>query len=111
LKKALAKHVPKEILDRRKVGFPNPSATWLRHDLKDLFADILLDSRSLSRGYFRKAAIRDLFARNSESSPHSAEIFSLVVLELWHRTFIDHHEIRSSPVPSGNLNPISVSAD
>jgi asparagine synthase (glutamine-hydrolysing) len=111
LKKALAKHVPKLILDRRKVGFPNPSATWLRHDLKDLFADILLDSRSLSRGYFRKAAIRDLFARNSESSPHSAEIFSLVVLELWHRTFIDHHEIRSSPVPSGNLNPISVSAD
>jgi asparagine synthase (glutamine-hydrolysing) len=106
LKKSLAKHVPKEILDRRKVGFPNPSVSWLRHDLKDLVADILLDSKSISRGYFRKQAIEELIERNSESNPYTAEIFSLVVLELWHRAFIDQQKTPSSPAPGES--PISV---
>ena len=58
LKNALAKHVPREILYRRKVGFPNPSVNWLRDDLKEMVSDILLDSRSISRGYFRKGSGR-----------------------------------------------------
>jgi asparagine synthase (glutamine-hydrolysing) len=100
LKKALAKHVPREILDRRKVGFPNPCASWLRGDLKDMVADILLDSRSISRGYFRKEAIERLIKRNSRSSRYTAEIFSLVVLELWHRAFVDRQEIPLSAMPA-----------
>jgi asparagine synthase (glutamine-hydrolysing) len=106
LKKSLAKHVPKEILDRRKVGFPNPSVSWLRHDLKDLVADILLDSKSISRGYFRKQAIEELIERNSDSNPYTGEIFSLVVLELWHRAFIDQQKTPLSPAPGES--PISV---
>jgi asparagine synthase (glutamine-hydrolysing) len=111
LKKALVKHVPREILDRRKVGFPNPSVSWLRHDLKDQMIDILLDSKSISRGYFRKGAIQDLFDRNSRTGRHTGEIFSLVVLELWHRTFIDYQETPSSTTLGGNRSPVSVSAD
>jgi asparagine synthase (glutamine-hydrolysing) len=97
----LAKHVPREILDRRKVGFPNPSVSWLRHDLKDVVADILLDSKSISRGYFRREAVEELIERNSQSSRHTAEIFSLVVLELWHRAFIDQQEQPLGAPPSG----------
>jgi asparagine synthase (glutamine-hydrolysing) len=108
LKKALAKHVPTEILNRRKVGFPVPYVKWMRHDLKDQFTDILLDSKSISRGYFRKAAIQDLFERNSRSSRCAAEIFSLVVLELWHRAFIDHQEITLSTAPIPKRSPVSV---
>src|SRR5215813_11805604 len=54
LKRAMAKHVPVEILRRRKEDFPNPSASWLAHDLKDMVADILLDCKSIARGYFRR---------------------------------------------------------
>jgi asparagine synthase (glutamine-hydrolysing) len=111
LKKALAKHVPGEILRRRKAGFPVPYAGWMRYDLKDVVADILLDSKSLSRGYFRREAVEGLIKRNSQSSRYAPEIFSLVVLELWHRSFIDHQEILSSSAPSDNPIPISVSAD
>jgi asparagine synthase (glutamine-hydrolysing) len=93
----LAKHIPKEILDRRKVGFANPSAAWLRHDLKDVVSDILLDSQSIARGYFRKEAIVDLLKRNSQSGRYAAELFSLVVLELWHRTFVDRQDSRPDP--------------
>jgi asparagine synthase (glutamine-hydrolysing) len=110
LKKALAKHVPKEILHRRKVGFPNPSVSWLAHDLKDVVSDILLDSKSISRGYFRKEAVEMLIQRNSRSSRYTAEIFSLVVLELWHRTFIDQQETLSKLGSFGNQSPVFVSA-
>lgn len=92
LKKAMAKHIPKEILDRRKVGFPNPSVSWLAHDLKDMVSDILLDSKSISRGYFRKEEVAALIERNSRSRRYTGEIFSLVVLELWHRAFVDSRE-------------------
>ena len=100
LKKALANHVPREILDRRKVGFPNPSVSWLKGDLKDMVAATLLDSKSISRGYFRKEAIEGLIKDNSKSSRYTAEVFSLVVLELWHREFIDRQEIPLTAVPA-----------
>jgi asparagine synthase (glutamine-hydrolysing) len=97
LKKALVKHIPEEILHRRKVGFANPSVAWLMHDLKDVVSDILLDSHSMSRGYFRKQAILDLLKQNSQSGHYTAEIFSLVVLELWHRTFVDRQDSHPGP--------------
>ncbi len=99
LKRALARHVPREILERPKVGFPNPSAGWLRHELKDMVSDVLLDSKSISRGYFRRDAVEDLIERNCRTGKYTAEIFSLVVLELWHRTFIDGQENQTSTVP------------
>jgi len=89
LKRALANHVPVEILRRRKEGFPNPSASWLAHDLKDMVSDVLLDSKSIARGYFRRPAVAELISRNSESVRYTPEVFSLVVLELWHRAFVD----------------------
>jgi asparagine synthase (glutamine-hydrolysing) len=89
LKEALAKDVPAEILHRRKVGFPNPSVNWLARDLKDIVTSILLDSKSISRGYFRKDKLAALIEDNSRLRRYTPEIFSLVVLELWHRVFID----------------------
>jgi asparagine synthase (glutamine-hydrolysing) len=64
-----------------------------------MVTDTLLDSKSISRGYFRKEAVKELIELNSRSSRYFAEIFSLVVLELWHRTFIDQQEISLSTTP------------
>jgi asparagine synthase (glutamine-hydrolysing) len=89
VKKALAKQIPRDILHRRKAGFPVPYVKWIRQDLKELVHDVLLDSKSLSRGYFRKEAVQDLLKRNSRSNEYAGDIFSLVVLEFWHRAFIE----------------------
>jgi asparagine synthase (glutamine-hydrolysing) len=109
LKKALADYVPREILDRRKVGFPNPSVSWLAHDLKDMVSDILLDSKSISRGYFRKEEVAALIERNSRSRRYTPEVFSLLVLELWHRAFIDPHFAMASRTSQDR--PISLAAN
>jgi asparagine synthase (glutamine-hydrolysing) len=88
-KRALRDRVPKEILDRRKAGFPVPYASWLRTELKDWVSDVLLDRNTLGRGYFNKSCIEKLIREDSISEAYPKEILSLVVLEMWHREFID----------------------
>jgi asparagine synthase (glutamine-hydrolysing) len=88
-KKALSGRVPEAILTRRKAGFPVPYQAWLRNNLRELVADVLLDSRTLNRGYFKRSAVERLINTNLNGVDYSKELFSLLVFELWHRTFID----------------------
>jgi asparagine synthase (glutamine-hydrolysing) len=90
-KHALRGHVPAEILSRSKAGFPVPYASWLRNSLKEWVSETLLDRKTISRGYFKRSAIEKLIALNSNGQDYSKEIFSLIVLELWHRAFADKH--------------------
>jgi asparagine synthase (glutamine-hydrolysing) len=93
LKRALSQKIPKEIRDRKKTGFPVPYASWLRNDLKELVWSVLTDRKTISRGYFRKDAIESLLQANSNGADHSKEIFSLLSLELWQRTFLDRENV------------------
>jgi asparagine synthase (glutamine-hydrolysing) len=88
-KRCLSSQVPREILDRKKEGFPVPYAKWLRTDLREWVCGILLDRQTLDRGYFKKQAIEQLLKQNLDLGAHTKEVFSLAVLELWHREFLD----------------------
>jgi asparagine synthase (glutamine-hydrolysing) len=99
-KRALGKQIPAEILKRRKAGFPVPYEKWLQTDLRDSIHDVLLDRETLSRGYFRKSAIEKLLRDNSESGAHAKDIFSLLVLELWHRQFLSSRGGDFTPIQS-----------
>ncbi len=101
-KKALRRRVPEAILGRRKAGFPVPYRAWLRTSLRDWVSEILLDRRTLSRGYFQKRMVEELINLNLKGDDYSKEIFSLVVLELWHRTFADRGTV-TSPAEIGLL--------
>ena len=87
-KRCLAKQIPVEILERKKAGFPVPYENWLRTDLRDSVSNILLDRETINRGYFNKSAVEKLVRDNCRSGDYAKEIFSLVVLELWHREFL-----------------------
>jgi asparagine synthase (glutamine-hydrolysing) len=104
VKKALENRVPQEILDRKKAGFPVPYDRWLRRELKDWVNDILLDRETVSRGYFKTTGIENLIRANSQTGNYSKEIFSLVSLELWHRTFLGKKMTLAS-LPSPALVP------
>jgi asparagine synthase (glutamine-hydrolysing) len=87
-KKALSHKVPHEILQGKKTGFPVPYETWLRTELKDWVRDLLLDSKTLARGYFNRECIEYLLRENLHSGRYAKEVFSLALLELWHREFL-----------------------
>ncbi|HVM61580.1 MAG TPA: asparagine synthase (glutamine-hydrolyzing) [Verrucomicrobiae bacterium] len=89
LKATFGQLLPPEVLTRKKAGFPVPYGAWLRNGLKSQVKDILLSSRAASRGYFQKGEIRRLLQADSKSNRFGKEIFSLLVLELWHQAFLD----------------------
>ncbi|HLK31985.1 MAG TPA: asparagine synthase C-terminal domain-containing protein, partial [Terriglobales bacterium] len=88
LRQALCPLLPAPIRKRKKAGFPVPYAAWLRFDLRDWIDGIVLDPSSLARGYFRPDPLEHLLAKNARSGKFSREVFSLAVLELWHRQFL-----------------------
>ena len=91
LKKVASKRIPREIIKRKKAGFPTPFSRWLRNR-EDLVFDILTDSKTLNRGYFDKGAMSNIILdpwRNN--GLNSGIIFNLLTLEIWHRQFIDDH--------------------
>jgi asparagine synthase (glutamine-hydrolysing) len=89
LKKALSDKLPEEIICRKKAGFPVPYESWLRNELNDWVKDILLDPQSVQRGYFDRKGIERLISDDLQQGGYSKEIFSLAMLELWHRAFLD----------------------
>lgn len=106
-KQALEDRLPKEILERKKVGFPVPYDTWMRTELKDWVSDVLLDRESIARGYFKRRSIEKLIADDVRTQRYPKEILSLVALELWHRNFLENRSVQG---PGQMLNPIKATS-
>ncbi len=95
-KTALRKRVPEEILKRKKVGFPVPFGSWLRHELKDYVSDVLLDRETIARGYFTRKGVESLVEAQRQTGRFSKEVLSLVSLELLQRAFLAKEPQNSS---------------
>ena len=102
-KRALAKRVPRQILNRPKAGFPVPYESWLRKELSGWVGDLLFQKRTVERGYFEPKTVQSLFCENLKTGRYSKEIFCLVVLELWHRVFLDGFDA-VAPVQESSLS-------
>ena len=95
-KNAMRAWLPDRILDRGKMGFGVPIGDWFRGALRELPGEVLLDPRSLRRGFFRQDAVRGLIDRHAAGAEDNAnKIWALLQLELWLRTYVD----ASAPAP------------
>jgi asparagine synthase (glutamine-hydrolysing) len=96
-KKAFKELLPREIIEKKKHGFGLPISEWLKTDpqLCRFGRNILLDSKTESRGYFKKNFIEKLFKLHAEDkTPYfGAVIWQLLVLELWIRLHVDHESV------------------
>lgn len=87
--------VPSALLHRRKQGFALPLVHWMRNELKDTLLQVLEDPRTQQRGYFRPKAVRSLVDEHFRGRrDHSGVLWLLLVLELWHRNFIEAHPVK-----------------
>jgi asparagine synthase (glutamine-hydrolysing) len=90
LREALREWLPDDILDRPKQGFSVPLDDWFRHELRDHAHEVLLDRGSLSRNYFRPAVVGGMLERHRAGTHDEGKrLWSLLMLELWHREFVD----------------------
>lgn len=90
LKKTIKDLVPKENIYRRKMGFGIPIGSWFRNELKGFVNETLLCDRSLNRGYFKADALKNMITLHiAKKADYTFPIWSLLMLELWHKRFMD----------------------
>jgi asparagine synthase (glutamine-hydrolysing) len=90
LRKALDGRIPREILRRKKLGFPVPIAGWLRGPLRAAMEELVTSPRSLDRGLFEPDLVRALVREHSSGAGnHGDRLWLLMNLEIWLRTFLD----------------------
>ncbi len=94
-KKAMEKHLPKEVIYRPKTGFGAPLRTWLHSEskLKPLMMDVLSKDSITRRGLFDAQSVGSLIEQDAKGRVDATyTIFSLMCIELWCRIFLDGNE-------------------
>jgi len=89
-KRAVSDLVPAEILNRPKQGFGVPIGQWINQRLRDRVRGTLTEPRTQQRGYIEPRYVKVLLDEHERGRrDHSAELWSLFMLELWQRTLVD----------------------
>ncbi len=86
---ALARHAPRDLFKRRKMGFSAPIGSWLRCELSELTADTLLGEASRARGIVDPRSVEQLIRKHRDGEDHARGLWTLLMLELWHQEFVD----------------------
>jgi asparagine synthase (glutamine-hydrolysing) len=59
----------------------------MRNEMKEFVFDTILSEAAGLRSYFRKEALVKVLADHQKHKGYAKEVFSLLVLELWHQRF------------------------
>jgi asparagine synthase (glutamine-hydrolysing) len=98
LREAMRGLLPESILNRPKMGFPVPFAAWTRGGWNAVAREVLLDRRSRERGLLEPRAVEALLTAHAAGATDGGDrLWSLLNLELWHRTFIDGEGVQTLP--------------
>jgi asparagine synthase (glutamine-hydrolysing) len=92
LRRAMADRLPKEILTRKKMGFPVPIGAWFRGPFGSVIDEYVLSPRAIERRIFDADYVFDLVARHRAGENHAERLWSLVNFEIWQRRFFDREE-------------------
>jgi len=83
LRRVLDRYVPRELIDRPKMGFGIPLASWLRGPLRG-WADDLLGTADLGGGFLDKRAVRQLWTDHLEGGRNWAyALWAVLMFEAW----------------------------
>ena len=89
-KRAVTDLVPPEILNRPKQGFGIPIQHWINRQLRERIRDTLNNPRTLQRGYVSREYVELLLDEHERGRrDHAMALWSLLMLELWHRQYVD----------------------
>jgi asparagine synthase (glutamine-hydrolysing) len=97
LRRLLERRIPKAIVDRPKHGFEAPTGEWLRGPLAPMVDSLLVDGRLRARGIFDDRAVASLWRQHRDGrQDHRHRLWSLVMLELWFRQYVDGRASRAA---------------
>jgi len=84
LRQLLYKYVPRELLDRPKVGFGVPIAIWLRCPLRAWAESLLNEKRVRGEGFFKADTIKKYWNLHlSGKRDFSAQLWCILMFQAW----------------------------
>ena len=90
LRRAMSRILPEKITSRPKKPWGTPLWLWAKRDLRERIREILLDPRTLNRGYFKPKTLERKLENHFRHFENSLPLlWHLLYLEIWQRTFID----------------------
>lgn len=90
-RKIAAKLLPRKVTQRRKNPFFLPMEFFFEHpQIRGLIAETLNEAQVRKRGYFDSTYVKALLEKmETREFVYLKQVMALVILELWHRVFID----------------------
>ena len=90
LRQIVHDYVPKEMMDRPKMGFGVPVFTWLRNDLKYYADEYMSDVAFARHGLFKKEGLQHIINRFYKGDRNYNNIFwYLLMFQLWYKKWMD----------------------
>lgn len=90
LRESMGDIIPKQILHRKKMGFPVPTGGWLRDRFWPIVEEFVLSPRALDRGYFNAEYLQILAMQHRRGKAnHGDRLWLLINFEMWQRIFVD----------------------
>ena len=85
LRRILERYVPRELIDRPKMGFAIPLHDWLRGELRDWFEALIDERRLETEGFFDPAPIRAAWDDHlSGRRNRQHELWDVAMFQAWH---------------------------
>lgn len=85
------RYLPDYVLDRKKQELAVPLEQWIVSSMRTKITDTLLSDEALSRGYFAPDRLRAFV--NAYDNRQSYALWTLFMLEKWHRQFPEYGRI------------------
>ena len=84
LRKVLYDHVPRELVDRPKMGFGIPIGEWLRGPLRGWAEEMLDETRLHREGLFNPAPVRQVWqAHLAGAQNHQNRLWAILMFQSW----------------------------
>jgi asparagine synthetase B (glutamine-hydrolysing) len=88
LRQILARRLPQDLVERRKMGFCPPMGSWLRGPLRDWAEANLAADRLRQEGFFQAGEVRHWWRLHQQGKRNCAPLlWNLLVFQAWHASF------------------------
>jgi asparagine synthase (glutamine-hydrolysing) len=105
LREAFRGVIPDCAVGRRKLGFPVPTRQWLKDELYDWAARIILESET--EYLINKSNVQQMLIRHRQGTvDYSRRLWTILIFMMWHQIFIEkkysfnHRDLDQIKIPS-----------